>query len=120
MSYADGNTPAMGDRVKRQQDGKVGTVTHVQLNAPNLPGHDNIGFQPHDGSIGVGTSLAVEYTLIARANRDEDGHNLAWHKKNCPKCVEASAGGWDFCQKALPLVAREPLALLGGPGEPPY
>jgi hypothetical protein len=70
MSYADGNTPVMGDRVKRQQDGKVGTVTHVQLDSL---GHDNIGFQPHDGSIGVGNSLADEYTLVARANRDEDG-----------------------------------------------
>lgn len=120
MSYADGNTPAIGDRVRRQQDGKVGTVTHVQLNAPNTPGHDAIGFQPHDGSIGVGMSLADEYALVARANRDDDGHNLAWHKKNCSKCVEASTGGWDFCQKALPLVAKEPLSLLGGQEEPPY
>jgi hypothetical protein len=71
MSYADGNTPVMGDRVRRQQDGKVGTVTHVQLNAP--PGHDNIGFQTDDGSIGVGNSLADEYRLLSRANLDEDG-----------------------------------------------
>jgi hypothetical protein len=40
---------------------------------------------------------------------DEDGHDLKWHKENCPKCIETSPGLWDFCQKALPLVASEPL-----------
>lgn len=67
MSYSDGNTPAVGDKVRRQKDSKVGTVTHVQLNYPTTPGHDNIGFKPDDGSIGVGNSLAVEYILISRA-----------------------------------------------------
>jgi hypothetical protein len=42
-------------------------------------------------------------------NVDEDGHDLTWHKEKCPKCVETSPGLWDFCQKALPLVASEPL-----------
>jgi hypothetical protein len=44
-------------------------------------------------------------------NVDEDGHDLAWHKskEGCPKCFELEPGRWDFCQKAIPLVAREPL-----------
>jgi hypothetical protein len=88
-------------------------VTHVQLNYPINPGHDNIGFKPDDGSIGVGNSLAVEYILISRAKSyaDEDGHDLAWHKSECAKCkcVETTPGLWDWGQKAIPLVAREPL-----------
>jgi hypothetical protein len=112
MSYSDGNTPAMGDKVRRQKDGKVGTVYHVQLNYPVNPGHDNIGFKPDDGSISIGNSLAVEYVLISRSkegNKDEDGHDLAWHKSECPKCIHLSGTAWDWCQKAIPLVAREPL-----------
>jgi hypothetical protein len=111
MSYSDGNTPVVGDKVERQRDRKVGTVTHVQLNAPNTPGHDIVSFKPDDGSIGVSTSLAAEYALVSRTKRtvDEDGHDLEWHKRECQRCIEAGGGGWDWCQKAIPLVASEPL-----------
>ena len=110
MSYSDGNTPAMGDKVKRQKDGKVGTVTHVQLNYPTTPGHDNIGFKPDDGSIGVGNSLAVEHILISRtkSNVDEEGHDLAWHKEHCKNCIELAPGHWQWCEKARPLFVKEP------------
>jgi hypothetical protein len=40
---------------------------------------------------------------------DEDGHDLEWHQSECPRCIEAGGGVWDWCQKALPLAAKKPL-----------
>ena len=48
MAYADGRTPVVGDKVQRQQDGETGTITHVNLNAGNLRGHDNVPFKPDE------------------------------------------------------------------------
>jgi hypothetical protein len=40
---------------------------------------------------------------------DEDGHDLDWHKTECQKCIHLGGERWDWCQKAIPLVASAPL-----------
>lgn len=68
MPYADGKTPITGDHVRHVTTLKTGTVTHVDLNAGNTPGHDQVSVRWDDGSVGVGISLADEYRLMSRAS----------------------------------------------------
>jgi hypothetical protein len=46
---------------------------------------------------------------LSKANVDEDGHDLAWHKEHCRNCIELAPGHWQWCEKALPLFVKEPL-----------
>ena len=66
MPYESGEIPMPGDHV-RNKWGKPTTVTQVDLDPGNTPGFDQVSVQWDDGSVGVSISLAVEYTLISRA-----------------------------------------------------
>lgn len=66
MPYASGETPMVGDDVQDKW-GKQGTVTHVDLDPGNTPGNAQVSLEWDDGSVGVSISLAVQYTLVSRA-----------------------------------------------------
>ena len=69
MPYADGKTPITGDHVRHVTTLKTGNVTHVDRNAGNTPGHDQVSVKWDNGSVGVGKiSLADEYRLMWRAS----------------------------------------------------
>jgi hypothetical protein len=65
MPYASGEIPMEGDRV-RSLNGRIGKITHVQLDPGNTPGEIQVGVEWEDGGVGIGVSLAREYTLISR------------------------------------------------------
>ena len=68
MPYENGETPMLGDSV-RDKRGRTATVTNVALDQGHLQGEDQVSVKWDDGGVGVGISLAREYTLISRQSR---------------------------------------------------
>jgi hypothetical protein len=69
MPYADGMVPMVGDHVRYDRTSQLGTITHVDLNPGNTPGHDQVSVEWDDGSVGISVSLAEEYSLVSRAKK---------------------------------------------------
>lgn len=62
MSYATGETPAVGDYVKNQWE-QPGTVTRVHA---TQDGQERISVRWDDGGVDLPLAFAEEFTLISR------------------------------------------------------
>jgi hypothetical protein len=51
MSYIGGEEPRKGDHVKRENSGRTGLITWVQLSYPSTPGHDAVSVNFDDGAV---------------------------------------------------------------------
>ena len=65
--YASGEQPMIGDKVI-SAGGRRGEVFNVQLNPGNTPGRAQVSVTWDDGGPGVGSALAVEFSLVGRGS----------------------------------------------------
>lgn len=69
MPYRTGETPMVGDHVKKLGTGRLGTVTQVQLNTTSLGGRDQVSVNWDDGGLSIAVSVADEYELVRRGTK---------------------------------------------------